>query len=159
MKEMERAAFEKCYERRADMIYRLCYCYLKNPADAEDAVQETFLKLLHNRRTFTSPEHEKAWLIVVAKNISMDMLRRKSRQDASLEKCAPISAWEEDTELHDAILALPERMKAAVYLYYFEGYSTPELAAILKKPQATIRGWLWEARKLLKENLEGVKNA
>ena len=158
MKEMERAAFEKCYERRADMVYRLCYCYLKNPADAEDAVQETFLKLLRTHRTFSSPEHEKAWLIVVAKNICMDMLRRKSRQGESVDSRAPLPAREENTGLHDAIVALPERMKAAVYLYYFEGYSTPELAAMLKKPQATIRGWLWQARKLLKESLEGEKD-
>ena len=158
MKEMERAAFEKCYERRADMVYRLCYCYLKNPADAEDAVQETFLKLLRTYRTFSSPEHEKAWLIVVAKNICMDMLRRKSRQGESVDSRASLPAREENTGLHDAILALPERMKAAVYLYYFEGYSTPELAAMLKKPQATIRGWLWQARKLLKESLEGEKD-
>ena len=72
----------KLYETYADMVYRLCITLLKNPFDAEDAVQNTFLKLIHSRKSFEGPEHEKAWLIVTATNTCKDTLRRASRRDA-----------------------------------------------------------------------------
>lgn len=84
------------YERYVDMVYRLCITILKHKFDAEDAVQTTFIKLMHYNKPFANAEHEKAWLIVTATNTCKDMLRRASRQDEALEHhgdrlAAPVS--------------------------------------------------------------------
>ena len=63
------------YRRQVDAVYRVCYAFMKNPADTEDLVQETFLKLLTSGRRFDSQDHERAWLIVTASNACKDALK------------------------------------------------------------------------------------
>ena len=159
--EGESAALEGIYRRHVDTVYRLCFSYLKNRADTEDAVQSTFLKLLGASKSFHSEEHEKAWLIVVAGNICKNALRHWWRKHSDIDSCVPMAAPEENDrrEIYDAILALPARCKTVVYLYYYEGYSTQEIAALLKKPVSTIRNQLSDARKVLKKRLEETENA
>ena len=77
------------YETHVDMVYRLCFTILKNRFDTEDAVQNTFIKLMHYSNPFDSPEHEKAWLIVTASNTCKDALRRASRRDEDVYKRQP----------------------------------------------------------------------
>lgn len=60
---MDRSAVAAAYDRQADTVYRICYAYMKNAADAEDMVQETFLRLIGHIDRIQNPEHEKAWLI------------------------------------------------------------------------------------------------
>ena len=74
------------YDRNVDMIYHICLIYLKNPADAEDAVHNTFVKLMEKGMTFENEQHERNWLIKVAVNISKNMLRHWSRYTADLEE-------------------------------------------------------------------------
>lgn len=66
---------EKIYNRHVDTVYRVCFSFMKNEADTEDLVQETFLKLIMSGKSFTSQEHEKAWLIVAASNACKDALK------------------------------------------------------------------------------------
>ena len=149
------------YGRQMPTVWRVCRTYMKNTADTEDAASETFLALIRSDPAFESEEHEKAWLIRTACNICRSMLRRAYRKNASLEALAdegdrPEFAApedEEDRRLWEAVEALPERYRVTVFLYYFEGYRTEEIAGILKKPSSTVRNWLSEARKLLKERL------
>ncbi|MGI5929791.1 MAG: RNA polymerase sigma factor [Pseudoflavonifractor sp.] len=112
------------YETHVDMVYRLCFTILKNRFDTEDAVQNTFIKLMHYSKPFDSPEHEKAWLIVTASNTCKDALRRASRRDEPLELqrdlLAPASADPAGNTVLDAVLALPLKYRAPVYLYYYE---------------------------------------
>jgi RNA polymerase sigma factor (sigma-70 family) len=71
---------------------------------------------------------------------------------------APETVVEQDFEGSDIlqkVLALPQKYKTAIYLYYYEGYSTPEIAKMMKKPQSTVRNWLYTGRKLLKLEMEG----
>ncbi|XOS93392.1 RNA polymerase sigma factor [Brevibacillus laterosporus] len=63
------------YQRHADLVYRLCYIYLKNPVDAEDAVQSVFIKLIKSQMIFNDYEHEKAWLMVTTRNYCKDILK------------------------------------------------------------------------------------
>ena len=149
----------KLYGAYSDMVYRLCITLLKNPFDAEDAVQNTFLKLIHSRKSFEGPEHEKAWLIVTATNTCKDTLRRASRRDE------PLDAWEMQApdlnsdpataDVLDAVRSLPLKYRTPVYLYYYEGYSGAEIAALLHRPASTIRNYLYEARKELRKQLGG----
>lgn len=145
------------YQRHADTVYRICFSYLKNAADAEDLTQETFLRLLSSAPSFESQRHEKAWLIVTASNLCKDQLRHWWRKRESLEDhaqylSAPPSA---ENETLAAILTLPEKYRLVVCLHYCEGYSTAEIAELLRCPDSTVRSRLLRARKQLKLRLGG----
>ncbi len=138
-------------------VYRLCYSYLGSAADAEDATQATFMKLVDKPRTFKDHEHEKAWLLACAANVCKDELksaRRKRAGDMPADVVDP-QFHAESSNVLDAVLALPEQYKDCVYLHYYEGYKTDEIASMTNTPPSTIRNRLSEARKLLKASLDG----
>lgn len=143
------------YHRHVDTVWRVCYSFMKNRADTEDMVQEAFLRAYYADKPFRSEEHEKAWLIVTASNLCRDALKRAWRRDEPLEDHLELAAPGRDAQVLEAVLALPERYKTAVYLYYYEGYSLKEIASILGCPQATVRTRLARARKQLKQMLGG----
>ena len=98
----------RIYHRHVDMVYRICFSYMKNQTDTEDLVQETFLKLMTCKIQFESESHEKAWLIITASNACKDALRHWSRRTRSIEEAElpAESAGEEDTGVLEAVLAL-----------------------------------------------------
>lgn len=143
------------YARNSKTVYRVCFVYMKNPADTEDAVQDTFFQLIKSGPAFESEEHEKAWLIRTATNICKNTLKHwwRKREDVEDHYDLAVSDHIETDDVLKAVMELPEKYKTAVYLYYYEGYSGKETAEILKKPQSTIRNYLREARAILKERL------
>ncbi|MCI8440421.1 MAG: RNA polymerase sigma factor [Oscillospiraceae bacterium] len=147
--------FLKIYNRHVDTVYRICFSFMKNSSDTEDMVQETFLKLLSNGKRFESESHEKAWLIVTASNACKDALKHWWRKNADIADCEALAQdapFEMDGIL-SAVLELPADYKTAVFLYYYEGYSTPEIARMLDCPQSTVRSRLARARKLLEKEV------
>lgn len=142
------------YSRQADTVYRLCFSFMKNEWDTEDAVQTTFLKLITSGKTFENHEHEKAWLIVTASNTCKNLLKHPQRKMADIDS---LSLESRDAvsldETLEAILALPERYKTTLYLYYYEGYPTKQIAAMLRRPASTIRNHLRVARILLRQQI------
>lgn len=143
------------YERHRLTVYRVCYAYMKNQMDTEDAVQETFFRLIRKNPQFASAEHEKAWLIRTASNLCKDMLKHWWRKHENLDDHPALQAadiFPEDDILHE-VLKLPDKYKTVIYLYYYEGYNSAEIAGILQKPESTVRNYLHEARKYLKERL------
>jgi len=150
------STFEEIYERRFDMLYRVCFSYMKNAADTEDVVSQVFEKLLKNGLAFESIAHEKAWLLRTAINQCKDYLKNLRRSFVNIDDYENLEAKNPlpDNDLLKAVLQLPERYKDVIYLYYYEGYSSAEVAQILKKPQSTIRSHMREARILLKGVLE-----
>ena len=145
------------YNRQLNTVYRICFSFMKNTADTEDMVQETFLRLLSSGVVFVSEEHEKAWLIVTASNLCRDTLKKWWRRTENIDDPAlglQQPPFEIDAVL-DAIMRLPADQKCAVYMYYYEGYSTAEIAGYLHCPQATVRSRLSRARKTLKRKLGG----
>lgn len=147
--------FAEIYDMYADDIYRLCFSYMKNRMDAEDAVQETFLKYYRLDKSFDSAQHLKAWLIVTASNYCKDILKQWWRKRKNLEDYQDVIGGEKQMvdEMMELIMRLPEKYKTPLYLYYYEGYDSGEIAQILKKPPSTIRTYLQKARKLLKKEL------
>ena len=143
------------YIRHGRTVYRVCYAFMKNPADTEDAVQDTFFQLIKSGPAFESEEHEKAWLIRTASNICKNALRHWWRRRENIEdfRDLPGSEGIETDEVLQTVMNLPDKYKAVVYLYYYEGYSSVEIAEILKKPQSTVRNCLRDARAILKERL------
>ena len=143
------------YERHKHTVYRVCFSYMKNPADTEDAVQNTFFKLIKASPAFENAEHERAWLIRTASNVCKNELKHWCRKTEDIEDYAHL-AGTTDVQTDDilqTVLSLPDRYKTAVYLYYYEGYTTPQIAEMLKKRPSTVRNHLREARLLLKERL------
>jgi RNA polymerase sigma-70 factor (ECF subfamily) len=145
------------YMRQMRTVYRVCFTYMKNAADTEDAVQDTFYKMLASGVVFESGEHEKAWLIRTAANVCKNSIRhwfRKHEDLADYENLQGAGNIEID-DTFEAVMGLPDKYKSVVYLYYYEGCTTPEISDILQKPQSTIRNHLHEARGVLKEKLGG----
>ena len=143
------------YERQVQTVWRVCCAYMKNDTDTEDAVQETFFRLIRSGPAFESEEHEKAWLIRTASNVCKNTLKHWWRRRESLEEHGELAGprREETGDVLDAVLSLPDRYKTAVYLYYYEGRSGKEIAELLHRPYSTIRNQLREARALLRERL------
>lgn len=151
---------KEIYERHRQTVYRVCFAYMKNSEDAADAVQETFIRLIRKAPAFENTEHEKAWLIRTASNICKDELKHWWRKHDDLDNYKETESTEK-TEIDDVIMAvmdLPNKYKTVVYLYYYEGYTSVEIADILGKPKSTIRNYLHEARKILKERLGDIIN-
>ena len=148
------------YERHKNTVYRVCFAYMKNTTDTEDAVQDTFIQLIKTNAAFTSEEHEKAWLIRTATNLCKNVLRSWWRKRESLEDNENLRAGGsiEIDDVLSAVMDLPSRYKTVVYLYYYEGYNSVEISRLLGKPQSTIRNHLHEARNILRNKLGGDFN-
>ena len=147
---------EAIYNRQVSTVYRVCYSYLGNRADAEDATQNVFLRLLRSGASFESGEHEKAWLIRVSANLCKDVLKASVRKNVPLDAIPePEAKPQEYDATLDIVLSLDEKYKDVVYLYYYEGWSTDQISGALGKPPSTIRSYLSEARALLRERLGG----
>lgn len=150
--------FERFIEEYSGIVYRCAYSYCGNRADAEDVMQQTFLKCFEKQPVFRDKEHEKAWLLRVAIDLSKDC--RKSYWNRNTESLTneipqmPFSENIQDTvEIWDAVAKLSPNYRMVIWLYYMEGYPVSEIAVILKRKSATIRTWLARARKKLKEML------
>ena len=144
------------YREHCQTVYRVAFTYMKNSYDAEDAVQETFARLIRSGERFRSREKEKAWLIVTVSNVCKDMLRRHYRSDRALEDYQYLAAPpHEIDETMEAILRLPAKYKTAVYLFYYEGYTAREIARMLGEKPNTVSSRISRARSLLKTMLGG----
>ena len=153
------ADFDAFYERNWKYIYRLCYTYMKCEADAEDCTEDVFVKVLTGNVVFADQTHERKWLTVTAIHLCKDRLKCFARRnvDSLDEETAPDVAAPEQTDyshLRDAVTALPPDHKDVIWLYYYQGYSTDEIADMLDCPSSTIRNRLMDARKKLKTLLE-----
>jgi RNA polymerase sigma-70 factor (ECF subfamily) len=152
---MTEQEFSGVYKTYVNSIYVLCYSFMKNKADTEDAVQETFIRFLKNDDLFTSDEHLKAWLIVTASNVCKSALKKwwKTRRDDMPEVILPQTVDKEKRQLLEAVMELPEKYKTAIYLHYYEGYSTSEIAKMTGTSESNARTLLKRGREKLKEIL------
>ena len=141
--------FTLAVQRYSDTVYRTAVHNCRCTADAEDVVQDVFEKLLHYNGIFESEEHLKAWLLRVAINRCRDLTRAAHQKDTELE---------EDGSVLDAIRTLPENYRNAIYLHYYEGYTTAEIGRMMAVPTNTVLSWLRRARAqlhtMLKEEIE-----
>ena len=141
-------------ETYSPMLLRLACTRLDNPADAEDVVQEVFLKLLTARPAFRDAEHEKAWLIRTTLHRAADLRKAASRRNVPLEEALLASAPEPEDRLLAAVRALPEKYGAVIHLHYYEGYSLKEIGKLLGLPAATVGTRLARGRERLRQSLK-----
>lgn len=144
-------------DRHGESILRLAYSYLHNQSDAEDILQDTLIQYLRTSPTLESPAHEKAWLLRVAGNLSKNLLRAQGyRQADQLEETLVAQEREDLSYVWEAVKALPVPYRETIHLFYYEGYSTAQIARILDQKESTVRSRLKRGREKLKPLLEEV---
>lgn len=156
MDQWSEEAFRILYDRYVDMLYKICFVYLKNESDAKDAVQEIFLKLWEKKPSFADHEHEKAWLIRLAKNYCVNQLKSswiRKRGELADWTMLPARETAEDIGLRELVMALPVKFREVLYLYYYEGYSVREIGRLLGRKESTIQSRLAAGRDKLKERI------
>ena len=149
--------FDEKFELYANMLYRLGFVYLKNYADAEDAVQNAFIKLFCNSYRFKTQLDEQRWLIRITINICKDYLKRPhNRKNTSLDHAENVCDEQSFIDLDLARLfdSLTEKYKSVIYLHYIEGFSIEEISGILTIGQSAVKMRLKRGREYLKTKLE-----
>ena len=145
---------QEVVDRYSDMLVRITFIHMKNRNDAEDVAQEIFLKLIEKPRIFESREHEKAWLIRTAVNLCKDRLKsswfRKRVELTDDYSCTT----PEKNQVLSSVMELPVKYRSIVLLFYYEGYSIPEISKILHLKESTVGSQLYRARNMLKIKLE-----
>ncbi len=157
---MTEQVLERMFEQYADTVYRVCYTYLGNAADCEDAVQEVFVRLMRKRPHFASESDERGWLIVTACNYCKSQLRWRRRHPlADTDRLPEQSICDENHgEVLELVMSLPDEYKQVVYMHCCEGYSLAEIARLSGQKHSTVRSHMFRARKQLKELLGGIED-
>lgn len=136
-------------------VLRLAYSYLHNMNDAEDILQDTLMQFLKAAPVLDSPEHEKAWLLRVAANLSknrIDYNRLRTSDELNEELVA--EEREDLSFVWEAVKSLPVQYREVVHLFYHEGYPTARIAKILGRKESTVRSDLRRGREKLKDVLK-----
>ena len=138
-----------------DTILRYAYSYLHNQSDTEEVLQDTLIQFLKTRPVFESDEHEKAWLLRVTLNCLKSHWRMAwRRHDTPLDDRIPFPE-PEDSALDEALRRLTPKYRAAVHLFYYEGYTAEEIARMSGEKPSAIRTRLTRARTQLRELMKG----
>lgn len=151
---------ERAYGKYADALYRVALARLANDSDAQDAVQDVFLKYMTAAPAFRDPGHEQAWFLRSLINRCHDLARRrKVREALPLEEALGVAAPQESEAFHvmELLQKLPENLKDAVTLHYLEGFSVEETAGILQVSVSAIKMRLSRAREQLRKEENDVQ--
>lgn len=152
-------SIERAMAEHGDAVWRVCLMRLGSRADAQDAFQEVFLKYAtHDGTVFQSTEHERAWLLRVASNHCVDMLRSRSYATESLdelgEQPVPLELAQDPQaslwEVGEALNRLPGDQRQALYLTVCEGYRAGEVAKMMGVPVNTVYSWVARGKKQLR---------
>lgn len=154
------STLERLIEENQVQLKRLCYLYLHDQSMAEDAVQETFLKVYRALKDFRGEASEKTYLTRIAINTCKDMLRtgwfrhvdrRVSPEDLpSRQETDPYHR-----EVAAAVMNLPRKLREVILLYYYRGLTMEEIAETLEISQPAVSGRMKRAREKLKTELKG----
>lgn len=153
-------AIGELFDKYADMVYRISLNILRNCEEAQDIVMDTFMALM-KEDSFNDEGHIKAWLIRTAENKSINVLRsarvKKTQSlDELLENTIAAPLNENEYELLDMVMRLPNKLKTTVYMYYYEDMSAADISAALEISEATVYKRLERGRKALKTEMEGA---
>lgn len=144
---------ESALRKYGDSLMRVAYTYTRNMEDAQDMVQEAFLRYITKAPQFLTEAHEKAWLIRVTINICKNHLTSAYRKnyaqlDESVSVCDSYSSG-----LYEAVGELPPKYRIVIHLFYYEGYSQKEIARIINLTESAVATRLQRGRSLLKSKL------
>ena len=146
--------FEVVVIKHENRLYRTALAITGNMSDAEDIVQEAFLRAYEKAPDFETEEHEKAWLIRVTVNLCNSRLRSPWRKRiVPLLDSYPASEPEQ-YEILEQIMTLPSKYRTVIHLFYYEGYSIKDISELTRKKESTVRSHLTRARQKLKSILK-----
>lgn len=152
-------AVEQALNRFGNDILRLAYSYMKSRDDAEDIVQEVLIRFMQSAKQFRDEQHVKAWLLLVAANLCKDKLKTSQRKkEVAMPEgyeVAVSEVQEEDSNIGQMVSSLPDKYRIVIHLYYYEEYTTKEIAEILQKKEATVRSLLKRGREKLEKMMKG----
>lgn len=149
---MDKAAFVRLMEARADSLYRTAWAILGNNADVADALQETALRAWQHRSTLRQEAYFGTWVTRICINVSRGMLRKR-RPAISLEDAPQAASPPPDVTLSLALRALPEKLRLPLMLQYAEGMTYLEIARVLGITESTVRGRIARAKEQLRKEL------
>ena len=155
-------AFEKVYEDHGPRLKSVAYHILGNRQDAEDAVQDTFLRLYRAIKSFEGHSSVGTWLCRIVINVCYDMARKRRREDSGLGEALYVPPAHRDqvalrVTLEDALRRIHSRQRMVFLLFEVEGLRHSEIASILEIPEGTSKAWLFEAKKELKRLLKEAR--
>ena len=156
---MDKARFNDAARRYQNMVYRTALHALGSPQDADDAVQEVFLRLFRYKEPFEGEEHLRRWLLRVTVNYCRDVLKSPwRRRRVSWEELpeTPVFDKPQQAALYREVMALPEKYRTVLDLFYYEELSVREIAEVLGLRQSAVTTRLHRARVMLKEQLTEV---
>ncbi len=155
---LEREEFLRLAGAYKDTVYRVALHALGSPHDADDIVQETLLRLWKRSEPFESEAHAKHWLIRVALNLCKNVFRAPWRKHKRLEELDATAVFDtsEQVTLYAEVMALPEKYRTVLYLFYYEDYSVKEVAQLLGISETAVTTRLSRARQALKTKLTEV---
>lgn len=149
---------ENALKQYGNALLRLAFSYLHNIQDAEDALQDALIQYTRKAPEFENEAHEKAWLISVTSNICKNKLRHTKRlREDELSEFIPDEREADDLSfVWQCVKSLPEKYSEVLHLFYYEGYSTAEIAGMLSKNESTVRSLLMRGRSMMKATLEDI---
>jgi len=146
---------ESILDTYGNSILRYAYSYLHNRSDAEEVLQDTLFQFLKTAPVFENQQHEKAWVLRVAGNLSKNRLKYNAlRKTDELSEELLAEQREDLSFVWDAVKRLPVKYREAIHLFYYEGYSTKQIAKILQRNEITVRSDLRRGRERLKAILK-----
>jgi len=141
----------RAIEDYSNMLFKICIVMLCSEYDAEEAVQETFLRYMTKAPAFNGAEHEKAWLIRVATNICRDMRRFRFRhQHLNIDDLDDYYKTEENSGILEAVMKLPQDYKIVIMLFYIEGYNVEGISRITGISASAVKKRLQRGREKLR---------
>ena len=146
---------ETILKRDGDRLFRIAAAIMGSRAEAEDVVQDVFVKLVEKQPVFWSVEHETAWLVRVTVNLCKNRVRSYWWKKTEMLLDTFPAQDEEEAGVMQTVMQLPPKYRTVIHLFYYEGYSTKEIAELTQQKESTIRQWLTRARRKLKDYLEG----
>lgn len=153
---MSKEEFAVLAEKYMDTIYRVAYSWTKNSDDANDVTQDVLIQLYKTTKEFESDSHLKNWLIRVTVNQCKMLFRSLWSKMEDIGEYANTLGFEEEShlDLFQAVMNLDKKYRVPILLFYYEGYSTAEIASILGIPEKTVSTRLFCAKAKLKDYLK-----
>lgn len=154
---------------KKDRLYRFAYRFLASTAEAEDVVQEVFIKLWAKKNDLWKVQNLDAWCMTLTRNLSLDKLRNKHQKTVALETGSEVHAAslnpDRQTELNDSIRHvhrilnnLPENQRAAIHLRDIEGLSYQEITEVLQATPEQVKTWIFRGRQKIKSEFQKAES-